>query len=107
MQRIAKWLKTITLQKLGAKTNFANFCSWRKKVEGAFHTNLVVPDHVSPADLTRLGYIFFAENFHQHLEEEGTLGETGMRWKGLIRHLENREFDFTYAKLEGELEKLK
>lgn len=55
----------------------------------------------------RLGYIFFSETFHQHLEEEGTLGETGMRWTKLIRHLENREFDFTYAKLEGELEKLK
>lgn len=76
-------------------------------MEGAFLTNSVAPDTVAPADLTRLAYMFLSETLHQHLEEEGILGDHGLRWSRLIRHLETREFDFSFAKLEGELERLR
>ena len=93
--------------KLGAKASFQAYSTWQRKVEGAFLTNNVIPDTVAPADLMRLGYMFFSETFYQHLEDEGTLGDHGLRWPGLLRHLETREFEFTFAKLEGELERLK
>jgi hypothetical protein len=94
---MAKWLKNVGLLKLTNKSTFTEFCGWRSKVEAAFSTCGISPQSVSPTDLCRIAFMFLSETFHRHLEQEGILGTK--RWLQLLRHLEAREFDFTFRKL--------